>query len=201
MSEAATNAQAAPQDDSGSSEVAAELERSIQRNAEPFLERMKQAILGAAEEAARKYGAALVAELRQTLQGAVNDLVATHVEKLVEQLRPGGETARRVAEGMLRDLREFINTTVRDLIAQQVPEYSRWAGRRVVDYAVTGVLFVVAAILLCVGGILALEEAGVPLYPVYLVAGSVALVIGFGLFMFRSQRWDTLPSGESRPPG
>ena len=50
----------------------AEFERVLLRNAEPFLEKTKQAVLTALEEAARKHGTGLVTEMRQTLKTAVD---------------------------------------------------------------------------------------------------------------------------------
>jgi hypothetical protein len=124
---------------------------------------------------------------------------------LVEQLRPGGDAARRLAEGWIQELREFVNTTVRDLFEKRLPEYSRWAGQRVIDYVLVGILFAMAAVLVCVGGVLGLREAGVPPYMTYLVAGAVALVFGFWLLKLRSRSWETQPTtGELRavvPPG
>src|SRR5438874_3422427 len=155
-----TRAVATP-DGTGSWAAVAEFERALQRNVEPFLEKAKQAVLDAVEAAVRKHGAGIVTELRQTLKAAVDELVRSHIEKLVEQLRPGGDAARRLAEGWLKELREFADTTVRDLFEKRLPEYSRWAGQRVIDYVLVGVLFAMAAVLVCVGGVLGLREAGV----------------------------------------
>jgi len=201
MSEDSKTQQVAAPDGTGSSSAVAEFERVLLRNAEPFLEKTKQAVLNAIEEAARKHGAGLVTEMRQTLKTAVDELVKAHIEKMVEQLRPGGDTARRLAEDWLQELREFINTTVRELFEKRLPEYSRWAGQRMIDYVLAGTLFAMAAVLVCVGGTLGLKEAGVPPYATYLVGGAVALGCGFGLFKLRSRRWEApQPTAGELPP-
>jgi hypothetical protein len=200
MSEDSTTRQVASPDGTGSSATVAEFERALQRNAEPFLAKTKQVVLDAIEEAARKYGAGLVTEMRQTLKAAVDDLVKAHIEKMVEQLRPGGDAARRLAEGWLQELREFVNTTVRDLFEKRLPEYSRWAGQRMIDYVLAGVLFAIAAVLVCVGGVLGLREAGVPPYMTYLVGGAVVLVFGYWLLKLRSRSWETPPTAAGEPP-
>jgi hypothetical protein len=200
MSEDSDTRPVAPPDATGS--PGAESESAPPQNAETFLERTKQAILTAIEETIRRHGGALLAEVRQTLQAAVEGLVAAQVEKMVEQLKPGGDTARRVAEGWLRELREFADATVGDLFDQRVPEYSRRAGQWVIDYALAGSLFAIAAVLLFVGGILALHELGVPAYAATLACGVVAL--GFGYWLLRSRaRRPVAPgvTGEVRPPG
>ncbi|HVL12796.1 MAG TPA: hypothetical protein VM529_09530 [Gemmata sp.] len=176
----------------------AEFERTIQENAAPLLEKAKQALLNAIDEAVRKHGVALVAELRGTLKAAVDGIVAAQIEKMVEQLRPNGDAARRLAEGWFLELRGFADTTVRDLFETRVPEYSRWAGQRVLDFALVGVLFVIAAVLLFAGGILGLREAGVPPYAALLIGGVVAL--GFGFWLLRTRPRPEAP-GERKPPG
>ena len=175
-----------------------ELERTIQENAEPLLEKAKKALLNAIDEAVRKHGVALLGELRGTLKAAVDGIVAAQIEKMVEQLRPGGDAAKQLAEGWVRELREYGDTTVRELFEKRVPEYSRWAGQRVIDFALVGVLFTVAVVLLFAGGILGLREAGVPPFAALLIGGVVAL--GFGFWLLRTRPRSDAP-GEPKPPG
>jgi hypothetical protein len=170
--------------------------------AQPLIERTKQAVRNAVEEAVREYGGGMVAEARQKLKAAVDGLVAAQVEKLVQQLGPGGDAAPRLAEGWLRDLREFANTTLTDLFEKRVPEYSRWAGQRVLDYALVGILFAVAVVLLFAGGILGLRELGLPPYATFLIGGIVALAFGFWLLRMRPRPEPPgVMKSEQKPPG
>jgi hypothetical protein len=169
--------------------------------AEPLIERTKQAIRAAIEEAVREYGGGMVAEARQKFKAAVDGLVATQIEKMVLQLGPG-DAARQIAEGSLREVREFANTTLADLFEKRVPEYSRWAGQRVLDYALVGILFAIAVVLLFIGGILGLRELGLPPYATFLVGGVVALAFGFWLLRMRPRpEAPRLTAGEPTPPG
>ena len=167
----------------------------------PLIERAKQAIRDAVEDAVREYGGSLVAEARQKLKAAVSGLVGVQVEKLVQQLAPGGDTVKRATEGWIRDLREFANTTLADLFERRVPEYSRWAGQRVLDYALVSVLFTIAVVLLFAGGILGLRELGVPLYATFLIGGVVALAFGFWLLRMRPRPEPPRSDRPANPPG
>jgi hypothetical protein len=179
----------------------AEFEPGSERNAETFLDRTKQAVLNAIEETIRRHGGGLLAEVRQTLKAAIDGLVAAQVEKMVEQLKPGGDAARRLAEGWVRELREFANATLGELFDKRVPEYSRWVGQRLIDYTLLGALFAIAAVFLFVGGILGLRELGVPAYAASLVGGVVALVFGFWLLRMRPRPEPPGATGEVKPPG
>jgi hypothetical protein len=170
--------------------------------AEPLIERTKQAVHNAVEEAVREYGTGMVAEARQKLKAAVDGLVAVQVEKLVQQLGPGSDAAKRATEGWLRDLREFANTTLADLFEKRVPEYSRWAGQRVLDYALVGILFAVAVVLLFAGGILGLHELGLPPYATFLIGGVVALAFGFWMLRMRPRPEPPgVMKSDWKPPG
>jgi hypothetical protein len=169
--------------------------------AQPLIERTKQAVRNAVEDAVREYGGGLVADARQTLKAAVDGLVAAQLDKLLEQLRPGGDAARQIAESSLREVREFANTTLADLFEHRVPEYSRWAGQRIIDHALVGVLFVIGVALLFAGGILGLRELGMPPYATFLIGGIVALAFGFWLLRTQPRRPYTPGAGGEPKPG
>lgn len=197
-----------PPDAGGVSAWVGELERALQRNVEPLLDRLKQAVwqaaLGAIDETVRRYGVGLGDEVRQTLRTAVDEVVRAQVGRLVAELAPSGDTAKRLADGLHQELRDFANTTLRDLFETRLPEYSRWAGRSIIDYALAGLLFAIAAVLLFAGGVLALNAAGVPPYATYLIGGVVALGFGFVLLKAREWRGNAPPmaAGQSgKPPG
>jgi hypothetical protein len=172
----------------------AEFDQAVERNSESFLAKAKQAIVTAIEDAIRTHGGGLLAEARQTLKAALDGLVKSQVEKMVEQLSPVSDATRGLTEGWLRELREFINVTVRDVIEKRIPEYSHRAGQRAFDYALAGSLYALAAVLLVVGGILGLREAGVPVYVTCLIGGAVAMASGVLLLKLRSRRWDEPPT-------
>lgn len=202
MSEGSATRQTAAPGGAGSPTVG-ELEAALQRNVEPLLDKLRhavgQAALGVIEEAVRKYGGGLADEVRQTVRHAMDDLVKAQVGRLVAELAPSGDAARQLADGLQRELREFANTTLRDLFETRLPEYSRWAGRSVLDYGLAGLLFAIAAVLLFAGGVLGLQQVGVPPYATYLIGGIVALGFGFVLLQARARRGE----GEraARPPG
>jgi hypothetical protein len=177
----------------GASSAVAEFERAFQRNIEPFLQKAKQITLDVIEEAGRKHGAHLVTQMQTTLKETVNELVKVHIERMVEQLRPGGEAARAKAESLLDDLKTFVRQTVGDVFKNHVPDYSRWAGQRIIDYVLAGILFAIAAVLVSVGGILGLEQAGMPRYATYLILGGVAFGAGFALLRLRARKWGGPP--------
>jgi hypothetical protein len=62
---------------------------------------------------------------------------------------------------------------------------------------VADTLFCLAAVLLCVGGVLGLQQAGLPPYATYLLGGSVALGAGWALLRLRAWDW----AGRQVPPG
>ena len=96
---------------------------------------------------------------------------------------------RRQSDGYLENLQQFIATTVVEVFRVHVPDYSRWAGQRVLDYVLAGTLFCLAAVLFCVGAILGLERAGFPPFATYLVSGGFALLAGLAFLKLRSQHW------------
>lgn len=183
----------------GSVPTVAELESALQRNVEPLLDKLRQAarqaIAGAIEEVVRRYGTGLGDEVRQTLRSAMDELVKAQVGRLVAEFAPSGDAARRLADGLHQELRDFANTTLRELFETRLPEYSRWAGGRVLDHALAGLLFAVAAVLLFAGGVLGLQQAGVPPFVTYLIGGVAALGLGFALLKARS-RHDAPKSAE-----
>lgn len=193
--------------DGGPSVRLGELEAALQRNIEPLLDQLKQAVkqaaLGAIEEVVRKYGAGFADEVRQTLRAAVDDLVKAQVGRLVAELAPTGDTARKLADGLHQELQDFANTTLRNLFETRLPVYSRWAGRSLIDYALAGLFFATAAVLLCVGSVLALQQTGLPPYVTYFVCGVGALGLGT-VFLALRRREQGPPPGDQTcagPPG
>jgi hypothetical protein len=178
-----------------------DLDQALNRQMEPFLQRMKQITLEVIDEVAQKHGSPLVAQLRQTLVETVGVIVRAQVPAILDQLRPsvreGGDTFRKNADSMAADLKQFISKTVVEVFREHVPTYSRWAGQRIIDYFLAGTLFCLAAVLLCVGTILGLEKAGLPAYLTYLVGGGVAVGVGAAFLKLRSRRWGN--AGSQRP--
>lgn len=202
MTEGAESQRPAPKDGTARPGDVGDIEAALQRNVEPLLDKLKQAVkqaaLGAVEEVVKKYGTGLAGEVRQTLRSAVDELVKAQVGRLVQELMPTGDTARRLADGLHNELREFANTTLRDLFEKRLPEYSRWAGRSVIDYALAWFLLAVAAVLLFAGGVMALQQAGVPPYATFLIGGVAAL--GFGFVLLKARRGDAPPMTTGQPP-
>ena len=169
----------------------------------PFLQQVKQMALEVIEEIGQKHGTPALAQLRQTLVETVGAVLKREEGSLLAQLKPamveGGDAVRQKTDSLLGDLKQFITTTVVEVFRVHVPEYSRWAGQRVLDHILAATLFCLAAVLVCVGGILGLERAGLPQYAVYLIGGSVALVAGLAFLKLRSRRWErTGPADDIR---
>jgi hypothetical protein len=181
-----------------------DLEQAVQRQAEPLLQRVKQMTLEVIDEVARKHGNPLAAELRKVLLETVGSVLRTEAAALVDRLRPalldGGTAMRQNADTLLKDLDQVLRSTVGEVFQDHVPAYSRWAGQRVIDYFLAGTLFCLAAVLLCVGGILGLQQAGLPSFVTYLVGGGVALGVGVFLLRLRSRHWGSTAAGP-RPGG
>jgi hypothetical protein len=165
------------------------IERAVQRQIEPLLQRLKQVTLEVIDEVGRKHGNPLLAEVRQSLVEAGAAVFKTEMTALVERLRPtvreSGESIRRNADGLLGDLKAFIAQTVADVFQVQVPEYSTWFGLRVIDYLLAGTLFSLCAVFAGVGLVLGLGELGVPSFAAYLIGGGVALAAGAAVLRLR----------------
>jgi hypothetical protein len=159
-----------------------DVEQALQRQTGPFLQQVKQMTLEVIDEVGRKHGSPLLAELRQTLVEAVTTLLKAEVPALLAHLKPtmreGGDAVQQKLDSVLLDLKTFITKTVVDVFRLHVPEYSRWAGQRVIAYLMAGTLFCLAAVLGFVGLILGLERAGLPPYATDLVGCAVAVAAG-----------------------
>jgi hypothetical protein len=170
-----------------------DIEQAFQRQMEPLLQRLKLVTLDVIDEVGRKHGGPLLAQVRQAAAETTAVLLRAELAALVERVTPavreGSAAVRRDADQLLGELKHFINQTVVEAFQVHVPEYSRWAGQRVLDYFLAGTLFCLAAVLLCVGGILALQWAGLPPFAAYLLGGGAALAAGVVLLNLRSQHW------------
>jgi hypothetical protein len=166
-----------------------EIEQAWQRQMEPLLLQVKQVALEVIDDVGRKHGNPLLGQVRQTLVETVGVLLKAELPALLEQLKPavreGGEAVRHNADSLIADLKQFITTTVVEVFRVHVPEYSRWVGRRMIDYIVATTLFCLAAVLGCVGLILGLERAGLPAYATYLIGGGVAAAAAIALLKLR----------------
>lgn len=169
-----------------------DIERALQHQMGPFLKQVKQMTLEAIDEISQKHGSPLLAQLRQTLIETVGVMLKMEVTALLEQMKPavreGGDAVRKNAAGLTEDLKQFITKTVVEVFQLHVPEYSRRAGQRAIDYFLSGTLFCLAAVLLCLGSILGLEEAGLAPFAAYLIGGGAALAAGFAFLKLRSRR-------------
>jgi hypothetical protein len=178
-----------------------DLEEAWQRQVGPFLQNVKQMTLQVIEDVGSKHGGPALAHFRQTLTDTLGAALKSQEAALWAQLKPalheGGDALRQKTDLLLDNLKQFIATTVVEVFRIHVPEYSRWAGQRVLDYFLAGTLFCLAVVLICVGGILGLEAAGLPRYATYLLSGGAALGVGFIFLKLRSSQWSTGPRGQN----
>ncbi len=170
-----------------------DLEQAFQRQMEPFLKRVKQMTLEIVDEVGRKHGNPFLMQMRETLVETVGGMLKTEVAARLDKLRPavleGNDAVRKTADNMLNDLKQFITKTVVDVFQVHVPAYSSRAGRRMIDYFLAGTLLCLAAVLLFVGGILALEDAGLPRYLAFLIGGAGAMGVGMAYLRVRARKW------------
>lgn len=172
-----------------------DLEQAFQRQMDPFLERVKQMTLEIVDEVGQKHGSPLVVQVREILVETVGGMLKTEVAARLDRLRPafleGSDAIRTTADHFLADMKLFITKTVVDVFQVHVPEYSSRAGRRVIDYFLAGTLLCLAAVLLIMGSILGLEDAGLPKYLAFLIGGGAALAVGMIYLRVRARKWRT----------
>jgi hypothetical protein len=175
--------------------LVAEIEQALQGQLEPFMQRLKQITLEVIDEVGDQHVQPFVVQLRQTLLDTVAAVLKTEIPALLKQLKPAiaenSEAVRQNADGLLGDVKQFVTKTAVEVFREQIPEYSRRTGQRVLDYFLAGTLFCLAAVLLCLGGILGLEAAGVPAYAAYLAGGGAALAVGLFFLKLRARRSTT----------
>lgn len=170
-----------------------DFEQAWQRQLAPCLQEVKKMTLELIEEVGRKHGGPGLAHVQQTLTATVTAALKTQESALWTELKPallqGGEAVRQKTDGLVESFKQFIAMTVIEVFRVHVPDYSRWAGQRVLDYVLAGTLFCLAVVLICVGALLGLERAGFPLYATYLVTGGLALVAGLAFLKLRARHW------------
>lgn len=181
-----------------------ELEQIWQRQVGVFLQDMKQTTLKLVEDVSAKYGESALARVRQTLTDTMAAVFKSQEAALWAQLKPalseGTEAMRQKADAMMANLKQVIAVTVGEVFRVHVPEYSRWAGQRVLDYFLAGTLFCLAVVLVGVGTVHGLLHVGLPPFVTYLVTGTGALVLGLVFLRVRARRWSATVS-ETGPPG
>ncbi|MBM4073881.1 MAG: hypothetical protein FJ271_33925 [Planctomycetes bacterium] len=174
-------------------ETPADFAQALQQQMEPFLQRVKQVTLEVIDEVGKQHGNAMLTQLRQIVMETVGVILKAEATTLIDRLRPamieGSDAVRHNTEGLLADLKGFITRTVAETFREHVPEYSRWAGQRIIDYVLAGTLFGLASILLCLGGIFGLQQLGVQPYATYLAGGIGALGAGWLFLRLRSRKW------------
>lgn len=169
------------------------ISQALRQEMEPFLQRLKQVTLEVIDEVGKRHGDTLLTQLRQIAVDTVGVMLKAEASTLLDRLKPavieGSNAVRQNTEGLLGDMKQFITRTVAETFHQHVPEYSRWAGQRIIDYVLAGTLFGLAAILLCLGGIFGLQQLGMPPFATYLTGGLGALTAGWLFLKFRSRKW------------
>jgi hypothetical protein len=170
-----------------------DLEQAVERQLEPFLQRVKQRALEVIDEVGQKQGNPLVAQLRETLVETLAVLLRNELAARLDRLKPawleGTSTVRQNADSLLDDLKQLITQTAVALVRVHAPEYSRWAGQRLFDYVIASTLFCLAAVLLILGCVLGLEKIGMPPFATYILGGGVALAAGWTFLKVRSRKW------------
>jgi hypothetical protein len=181
-------------------ETVEELEK---RRLEPLLERLKQTMLTGVAEVWEKYAPLLRTRLQEALGEALREGLGRQMEAVVngvrEGMREGAEFVRAQADVLLAQVREALTEPVARAARDEVPEYARWVGGRVIDYARAGTVFCVAAVFLLVGTVQGLQEAGLPPYLTHLLGG--LLGVATGLIFLRLPTWARKPKVRTSPQG
>ena len=87
-----------------------------------------------------------------------------------------------LVEELLNRTRQFLTGMVADYAKRSVDEFLRWMWGRMVGYAVSAALFIMAATFLLLGGAQGLIVSGLPPYVAYLAIGATSLLAGFVIF-------------------
>ncbi len=165
-------------------ETAAELQ---ERQLEPLLDRVKHTVLAVCAEVGQKYGATLLSGVRDALGEGVGGVLRQQLEPVVEQARRGMRDSTdfvgEYADLLVARMRDAVTEPIARVLREDLPNYARRAGGRVVDYALAATLFCLAAVFLLVGAVQGLQYAGLPSYLTYLLGGLAAL--GTGLVFLR----------------
>jgi hypothetical protein len=78
--------------------------------------------------------------------------------------------------------RQFLSGMVADYAKRSLDDFLRWMMGRMVRYAVSAALFIMAAAFLLLGGAQTLIVSGLPAHLAYLAIGATSLLAGFILF-------------------
>jgi hypothetical protein len=157
-----------------------------QRQLESMLQRLKETALAALEEARQKHVGSLLAQVQAVLSEVLGWQVDQIADRVRQELREGSAAFRESADQLVGKMRESVAEPVVRALREQIPEYARRAGGRVLDFALAGTLFCLAAVLLPVGAVQGLQEAGLPAYLTDILGGLGAL--GIGLVFLRLYR-------------
>jgi hypothetical protein len=162
------------------------VEELRQRQLEAVLERLKETALAMLEEARQKHVGPLLAQLQEVVGELLRRQLDQVADRARQELRDGGAYFKEHADLLVGKMREAVTEPVARALSVQAPEYARRAGGRVLDYALAGTLFCVEAVLLPVGVVQGLQEAGLPAYLSDILGGLGAL--GIGLVFLRLSR-------------
>jgi hypothetical protein len=187
--------------------VLGNMEELLKRQLEPLFLQARQTLRDGFQEVVDTHAEALLLRLKQVTLETAGDLLNKEVEPFLERTRQmvlngltHPELVEKTVDRAVQRLRTFVIKAVQEVERGQLPEQARRFGRRVVDYAVGVVLLCLAVVLLLLGGVLGLQQAGVPTYATYLAGGLGAAVAAFFLFKIHSRNQgpsSALPAGIS----
>jgi hypothetical protein len=162
------------------------VEELRQRQLESVLQRLKDTALAVLEEAQQKHVGPLLAQMQEVLGDVLRRQVDQVADRVRLELRDASASFKEHADQLVVRMRETVAEPVTRALGVQVPQYARRAGGRVLDYALAATLFCVAAVLLAVGAVQGLQQAGLPAYLSDILGGLGAL--GIGLVFLRLAR-------------
>jgi hypothetical protein len=154
------------------------VEELRQRQLDSVLERLKETALDVLEEARQKHVGPFLAQLQEVVGEVLRRQVDQFAERARQEVRDGSLHLKEYTDELAGKMREAVTEPVARVLRVHAPEYARQAGGRILDYALAATLFCVAAVLLSVGAVQGLQQAGLPAYVSDILGGLGALTAG-----------------------
>lgn len=154
---------------------------------EPLLAESGAMLARVSDEIIRTHAAPLFTQMSASLRQALEEGLQRQMQPVLaqarEHMKESADLAAQFADATVRRLQVTVGQPAGQFVRRELPGYAHWTGRRLLDYGLATTFLCLAAIFLMVGGVLALQHAGVPNFATFLIGGLVAL--GGGLVFLR----------------